>query len=208
MPQGWGPNVQYSLSIVLRDHIFKEAPTFVPTGRRIWIYTILEKKSTTVRWGQRWEQLTAHLLRIRVIFTAIRCIDCIKPIVKSGGCVLKYINGNSEIKAELTLNQVSNLQKCDFLRICQAHCILKIKWTLCHILGFAAVSWNRRAWGKFCYCNVSTREDEIMNLHQLRWFQASPRPDLVKSPWKKWFNTHRRYTQTRHIPEELIKIGI
>jgi hypothetical protein len=63
------------------------------------------------------------------MFFAIRCIDCIKPIVVCEACtcvVLKYIQGNYMIKTKLTLR---HLQKCDILRICQAHSILKAKRT-------------------------------------------------------------------------------
>jgi hypothetical protein len=49
MPQDSGPVVRYSLSIPLRDHVFKEEPTIEPTGSRIWIYTILEEKFATVK---------------------------------------------------------------------------------------------------------------------------------------------------------------
>ena len=47
MPQDSGPSAWYSLSIALRDHSFEEVPTIEPTGRFIWIYTILEKKFKT-----------------------------------------------------------------------------------------------------------------------------------------------------------------
>jgi hypothetical protein len=49
MPQDSGPIGRYPSSIALKDHIFEEVLTIVATGRRIWIYTILEKKFTTVR---------------------------------------------------------------------------------------------------------------------------------------------------------------
>ena len=42
--------------------------------------------------------------------------------------VLKY--DNNGFKAKLTFNQVSYLQKCDWLRICQGHSVFKVKCTL------------------------------------------------------------------------------
>ena len=139
------------------------------------------------------KQMTAHLCGI--ISTAIWCIDCIKPIVGGGCVVLKHVNSNNEIKSKLTsLNWVSYLIKCDWLRICQAHSIFKVNWTLYGVVG-TLVSCLDNSWRKVCHRNISTREDKITNLHRLEWYEASRRPDWVKIPCKEWFNTYRRGTQ-------------
>ena len=183
MPQDPGPIERYPLSIVLKDHTFEEVLTIVAPGRSIWIYAILEKKFTTVRRGQRWGKLIAHICGI--ISTAIRCIDCIKPIVESTTCVaLKCVSGNNEIKAKLTFNQVSYLQKGNWLRICQAHPIFKVKWTLSVELETLVCCLNN-SWTKICHCNIGTREDKITNPRRLRRLEASPQPDWVKSSWKR-----------------------
>ena len=49
MPQDWGPIGRHLSLIALKDYIFEEVPTIVTTWRSIWIYTILEKKFTTLR---------------------------------------------------------------------------------------------------------------------------------------------------------------
>ena len=49
MPQDAGPIERYPSSVAFERPHSEEVPTKVATWQRIWIYTILEKKFTTVR---------------------------------------------------------------------------------------------------------------------------------------------------------------
>ena len=128
MPQDSGPIGRYSLSIALKDHIFEEVPTIVTTWRSIWIYTILEKKFTTVRWARdknNWP-LTCMGSSPPQYDASTASSQLSNPPPVLSLCVKVY-KGNNEIKAKLTFDQVSHLQKCHWLRICQGHSIFKVK---------------------------------------------------------------------------------
>ena len=70
--------------------------------------------------------MTAHLCGI--ISAAKRRINSVKPIVECSACVVSGPLAVIErLRPELTFNYVSYLQKCDWLRIRQAHRIFKVK---------------------------------------------------------------------------------